>query len=68
MTKKKFSISLASPAGWCYTKVSPQGKTQKRERAMFDTMNPDSPYFLDYVEELTAWYPEDEEDFEDYED
>ena len=35
---------------------------------MFDTMNPDSPYFLDYVEELTAWYPEDEEDYEVYED
>lgn len=37
--------------------------------AMFETMNPDSPYFLDYVEELTAWYPEDEEDYpEVYED
>lgn len=36
---------------------------------MFDTMNPDSPYFLDYVEELTAWYPEEEEDYpEGYED
>lgn len=36
---------------------------------MFDTMNPDSPYFLDYVEELITWYPEDEEDYpEIYED
>ena len=35
---------------------------------MFDTMDPDSPYFLDYVEELTAWYPEEEEDYEVYED
>ena len=66
--KKSSRISLASLAGWCYTNASPQGEHVRKVRAMFDTLNPDSPYFLDYVEELTAWYPEEEEDYEDYED
>ena len=35
---------------------------------MFSTMNPDSPYFLDYVEELTEFYPEEEKYYlDDYE-
>ena len=35
---------------------------------MFHTMDPDSPYFLDYIEELTEFYPEEEVDYGDYED
>ena len=34
---------------------------------MFDTMNPNSPYFLDYVEELTSYYPEEEEGYDSWE-
>ena len=49
-------------------RLARKGKHVRKVRTMFDTMNPDSPYFLDYVEELTAWYPEEEEDYEDYED
>ena len=49
-------------------RLARKGKHVRKVGAMFDTMDPDSPYFLDYVEELTAWYPEEEEDYEVYED
>lgn len=26
---------------------------------MFETMNPDSPNFLDYIDELEAYYPDE---------
>ena len=52
---------------FCYHVLSPQGEEQKRGQAMFDTMNPNSPYFLDYVEELTSYYPEEEEGYDSWE-
>ena len=30
---------------------------------MFDVIDPSSPYVIDYIDELTYYYPEDEEDY-----
>ena len=41
--------------------------TNRKDLQMFDTMNPNSPYFSDYIDELEAYYPDEpmEFDFED---
>lgn len=41
----------------------------RKDLQMFETMNPNSPYFSDYIDELEAYYPDEpmEFDFEDEE-
>ena len=41
--------------------------TNRKDLQMFETMNPNSPYFSDYIDELEAYYPDEpmEFDFED---
>ena len=60
VVKTTFSHTLAPQT--CILVIS-KCSPQERGYKMFDTMNPNSPYFLDYVDELTYYYPEDEEDY-----
>ena len=68
IVKTTFSRTLAPQT--CILVVS-KCDQEERGQTMFDTMDPSSPYFLDYIDELTYYYPEDEEDYifpEDIED
>ena len=59
-------LILAKLGGIPHNNSCKQG-TNRKDLQMFETMNPNSQYFFDYIDELEAYYPDEpmEFDFED---